>query len=171
MWPFILNTVSPCPSVRKWLLILALNLTACQCEVGAAEVWDEGSWVSTFPSNVFHSFKVPSPHLPPQHSFSPGGVCFLRLQIKVIGLLTAASVWWVQIRPFFSKADPSLLPYAGTQWLEEERLVEWQPYGINNKTVIERYVIMPFSSCGKWYQEDIPVKKREREREKKRDLF
>lgn len=67
---------------------------------------------------------------------------------------------------FLSKADPSLLPYAGTQWLEEERRVEWQPDGINNKTVIERYVIMAFSSCGKWYQGDIPVKKKKKREEK-----
>lgn len=52
--------------------------------------------------------------------------------------------------------------FAGTCWLEEKRWVEWQPDGSHNKTVIERYVIVTISSCEKWYQRDIPAKKKRR---------
>lgn len=62
-WPFILNTVSLWPSVRKWLLILALNLLPVNVKREAAEVRDEGSWVSAVPPHCapFHSFSRPSP--------------------------------------------------------------------------------------------------------------
>ena len=53
------------------------------------------------------------------------------------------------------------------RWLEEERRVEWHPDGSHNKTVIERYVIVTISSCGKWYQRDIPAEKED----KKGNLF
>lgn len=63
MWPFILNTVSLWPSVRKWLLILALNLQAVNVKREAAELRDEGSWVSCVPAHCtqHHSSVAPPP--------------------------------------------------------------------------------------------------------------
>lgn len=170
-WPFILNTVSPWPSVRKWLLILALNLPACQCEEGGSRGmrWGELGQLRPFALRPVPLINCPSPHpLPPPHSFSPGGACSLSLLIKAIGPPAPANVWWGKVRAVSMQTHVSLFLFAGTWWLEEERRVEWQPDGSHNKTVIERYVIVTISSWGKWYQRDIPVTKK---REKKGDLF
>lgn len=146
MWPFILNTVSLWPSVRKWLLILALNLQPVSVKRRAAEVRDEGSWVSWVPARCSQDHSsVP----PPRRRRVP-----LRLQIKTIG---PASVWWLKIRAISMRAHVSLSLFAGMWLLEEERKVEWQLDGSHNKTVIERYVIVAISGWSKWYQRDISV--------------
>lgn len=138
-WPFILNTVSPWPSVRKWLLILALNLPACQCvKRETAEVWDEGSWVSSVPSHCapFHSSTAlpPSTATPQLHS----GRC-------VSPQLADKSHWWCVMGK-----NPSCfyacVTFPFCRYSSLEKRVEWQPDGSHNKTVIERYVIVTISS-------------------------
>ena len=106
----------------------------------------------------------PSPRLPPPppHSLSPGGACSLRLQIKAIGPPLLPVCDGRKSELFLCRPMCHFLLFAGTWWLEEERRVEWQPDGSHNKTVIERYVIVTISSWGKWYQRDIPAKKRRR---------
>lgn len=119
MWPFILNTVSLWPSVRKWLLILALNLQAVNVKREAAELRDEGSRVSCVPahSTQYHSSVAPPP--PPR--------CHPRasLQAACSPLPVDKSYCPRQCvmgenQSYFSHVSLSL--FAGMWWLEEERL-------------------------------------------------
>lgn len=162
-WPFILNTVSPWPSVRKWLLILALNLPACQCEEGRSrgKGWRELGQLRSLTSRPVPVINSPSLHPPPPHRFSPGGACSLSLQIKATGplLLPVCDGWESEL--FLCTPTCQFSPLQVRCSLRKERRVEWQPDGSHNKTVIERYVIMTISSRVKWYQRDIHAKKTE----------
>lgn len=120
MWPFILNTVSPWPSVRKWLLILALNLTACQCEERSSRGL---GWRELGPSRPLtqRSTRLPSslPYLPPPHSVSPGGAFSLGLQIKqlLVPLFLLVCVRWVKMRAV-SMQTHRFAPLAAILFLE-----------------------------------------------------
>lgn len=88
----------------------------------------------------------PLPLAPPPHSSSPGIGMFPQLADKSHWSPAAASIWWVKIRAVSMQTHVSLFHSAGTQWLGEERGVEWQLDGSHNKTIIERYVIVTISS-------------------------
>jgi len=145
--PFILTTVSPWPSVRKWLLILALNLPACQCVEGEQSRYGmRGVRSAPCPRTSPRSaHQRPLPH-PPHHLFSPGGACSPQSADK--------SRRWCLMgenkRRFYANpcvASP-ICRYGGTR-RRRRRMFEWQPDGSHNKTVIERYVIVTISSRGK----------------------
>ncbi|CAB1414657.1 unnamed protein product [Pleuronectes platessa] len=73
-WPFILNTVSPWPSVRKWLLILALNLPPVNVRREAAEVRELGQ-LHSLALRPVQLISAPPHRQPPTGRFSPGGAC------------------------------------------------------------------------------------------------
>lgn len=133
-WPFILNTVSLWPSVRKWLLILALNLLPVNVKREAAEVRHEGSWVSAVPPHCapFHSFSRPSrssvansrllleaecvsPVAPPTLPQLPRPP---RLQIKATAPLPVCVMG--ENQSYFYAGPCVTFPFAGTRWLEEK---------------------------------------------------
>lgn len=155
MWPFILNTVSPWPSVRKWLLILALNLPACQCEEGSGRGmgWRElGQHRPLTMRSTHQRPPLSSPPTAPAPSVATPQLLSRRRVLpqfadKSPALLLVCD--GLKIRAVSMQTHVSLFLFAGTQWLEEERRGEWQPDGSHNKTVIERYVIVTISSWGK----------------------
>lgn len=118
MWPFILNTVSLWPSVRKWLLILALNLQAVNVKREAAELRDEGSWVSCVPARCtqHHSSAAPPPPVAtPELLFRRRvPLCLLDKSYCPHQCLMGEN------QSYFSRVSLSL--FAGMWWLEEERV-------------------------------------------------
>lgn len=145
-WPFILHTVSPRPSVRKCLLILALNLSSVNVTRGAGKVRDEGVGGQRRPCTFHPVLLINSP----SHIHHPSSA----LSLQAVWARDAAAPPEVKVRerePFQCRDPCHFFRLVPKCWREEKRgkRVEWQTDSRHNKTVIERCLITTISGRGK----------------------